>query len=221
MSSEEKKTTGEIYAETGKAIAEMLKTPACRAAWLRMGHDIEMMRIDQPKAPRSRKRETDEHRAIRAGIWVGKFPFMQNEVIDPIIKNALESGTAPEVFAAISKGASLAKTKLQLSGFARLVITALTVALHIMENENMIPTKELVRKEAENVFRVKKWEGFQDDDQRWTEFFAAAGLGDLPIERKPRGPGKHGDEYTEGRKNPKATPSIWGDEIEVILKKKR
>ncbi len=221
----DEKMTSDRYAEMGKQLGEMLREmfrePCRYAAYLRSGHDIEMMKIIQPKAPRSRKRETSRDKAIRAGAWATKFPFMQDETIDPIIKNALKDGNASEVFTAISEGARLVESKDTLSSFARHVITALTVAIHIMENENTVPTEERVRSETQRIFEIKKWPGFQDEISRWNEFFSAAGLADLPSEKKPRGPAKHGDSYTEGRRKTKTSISVWSEETEARTGKKR
>jgi hypothetical protein len=215
------KTLAGIGSEMAGLLSEIHKSPSRYAAWIRTCHDIEIMRIDQPKAPRSAKRQTDDHQAIRAGIWATVNPFMRDETIDPLITKALASGTITEVLKAISKGAGMVKDKSPLSSFARHVIVALTVALHFMENKNTIPTKESVRKKAEKIFESKKWGGFQTEISRWTEILKAAGLSELPDERRPRGKAKHGDAYTEGRKNPKSSPSVLVNEIEVNLNKKR
>jgi len=203
----------------GGRIMAFVNSPKGCAAMLRV-RDMRMMRMDQPKCPRSKNRETDHHKAIRDGLWAATYPELKDEAIDPHITNALQSGNLPEVLEAIAEGATMAKSPPPLSGFARHVITALSVAIHIMENENIIPTKERVRTETKAVFEVKKWSGFQDEITRWTEFFKAAGLSSiLPNEKKPHSPAKHGDRYTEGRKKTKASPSVWCDEAQGNEKK--
>lgn len=188
-----KKNLAEAAQEFAKTLSEIHQSPSRYAALLRASHDIELMWIDQPKAPRSAKRTSEKSTAVKAGIWAAKYPFMRDESIDPIITKALTSGKSAEVFKAIAKGSDMARDGAQLSSFARHVITALTVALFIMEIQKTIPTKKLVKIESENVFKAKKWNGFIGDDQRWTEYFSAAGLKDLPEDNKPRGKGKHGD----------------------------
>ena len=169
--------------EPGNDFADFIGTPKIRAVLL-----IQLalaMSLSPPDSPRSASRDKSDrtiarHKAIRAGTWAAKYPFMQDETIDPIIRKAFVEGNAAEVLAAISKGVEHAENPPELSSFARHVIVSARQAAHIMSEENRIPSKAEVRGAVEAVFKQSGWFDFQCDPQRWTEIFKSATLDDLP-----------------------------------------
>lgn len=172
-----------LFAKSG--LVEKFSEPSFFSAWLKSGRLVEMMKLDQPKPPRSanrRKQGNDpkNSEAVRAGIWATKFPLLKGETIDPLIEKSLEDGTAEKVFEAIAEGAKIASSKPKFTTFSRHVITAFMVATHIMDTEKRIPTKDEIKEKVNGIFSENSWNGFQDDMSRWTEFFTAAGLSDLP-----------------------------------------
>lgn len=188
MSAKRKPLSGE-EAEIGKQFADLLlangyadwlQSPAASAALLKWR--MAMIKLDQPKAPRSEKRRDWRSEAIRAAIYATKWPDIRNETIDPLINQAFADGTAAELFAALAEGVKIAMAKPELSSFARHVITAMIVAIHIMQSEDRFPAKSEIKERVGNVFASKRWGGFcgKEASTRWTEIFKAAGLADLP-----------------------------------------
>lgn len=199
MSKQPKKseTVGEMYSRLFResGLLEKMREPKNFAALLKSSKDVELMKFDQPKPPRSTKRqkESEHHKWVKAGIWAAKYPELHDEIVGTLIKKAFENGNAEEVLDAISKGVKTTKSKPDLSIFSRHVISAFLTATHIMESENRLPTKLDVRNAVGAIFKERGWGGLWKEDQRWTEVFNAAGLGDLPLRKCEERITKHGE----------------------------
>lgn len=179
MKKKHSKTFGEVM---GEKMEELFSDPIRRAAYLRMG--AETMKLDPPSTRDHRDRDAGwpdpDKCAVRAGRWAAAHPFLYDEAVAPIVKDALETGDATEVFASLSKGADSADSPPPRTSFYRHVTSAMKVAAQIMDTQNRMPTKKEVREGVAILFDEKGWGDAEEGKTRWTEFFTAATLGDLP-----------------------------------------
>ncbi len=173
----------------------MIGAPKLRA-YLLIGQ-AQAMSLSPPESPRSIGRDKGEktlarRKAVRAGTWAAKYPFMQDETIDPIITKALADGDAA-VFGFIEDGVKRALDPPALTTFAAHVIISMRQAANIMNEENRIPTKAEVIAAVKAVFKQIGRTDFQEDPQRWTEIFKAATLSDLPRGNASHTETRHGN----------------------------
>lgn len=174
----------------------MIGAPKLRA-YLLIGQ-AQAMSLLPPESPRSMGRDRSEkniarRKAVHAGTWAAKYPFVRDETIDPIIKKALADGTAADVLKYVSEGAKRADDPPARSTYTAHVIIAMRQAARIMNEENRIPTKAEVRAAVEAIFMQTGRSDFQVDGQRWTEIFKTAWLSDLPKGRASHGESRHGN----------------------------
>jgi hypothetical protein len=166
-----KKTIG----DDGAMIAAFFEMPQWRARYLIEA--AESMAIEGRTNPSPRT--DDLTKATRAGAWTAAYPFLYDEAVAPLIKEALETGNATEVWAALSKGSARVDSPPPATQVFRHVITSMKEAAHIMSKEDRMPTKAEVRAAVEIVFYDKGWGEAETEKTRWTEIFKAAGLSDL------------------------------------------
>lgn len=171
-----------LAAEARAKIGEHLSRPRVRAQVLKSS--LLAMKMDPPKT-RSKKNANDDwpkpkKDPLRDAKWAATYPELYQEILEPLIKEALENGEAEELFATLSKGAAQANEPPPTTDFFRHVTSAMKVAIIVMEKQNRIPTKKEIRDGVLCIFEAKGWPNYQDCKSRWTEFFAAADLTDLP-----------------------------------------